>query len=124
MNKVTYFEIPADDMEQAENFYSKAFGWEINKLGDGYTRIISCATTNNGVSSSEAGAINGGIQKRGDRAKAPTVVITADNFDETAAKIESLGGKIVIPKDDMGGMGWYGQFDDPAGNRIGLFQAN
>lgn len=122
MNKVTYFEIPADDMQQSQDFYSKVFGWETKEMGEGYTRLLSVPTSNNGVSSNEAGAINGGIQKRGERAKAPTVVVTVQDIDDVTSKIESMGGTIVIPKEEMGGMGWYVQFDDPAGNRIGLFQ--
>lgn len=122
MNKVTYFEIPVDDMQRSQDFYSKVFGWEAKELSEGYVRLLSVPTSNDGVSSNMAGAINGGLQKRGERAKAPTVVVTVDDIDLITAKIESMGGTIVIPKEEMGGMGWYVQFDDPAGNRIGLFQ--
>ena len=38
MPKVNYFEIQADEPEQAMTFYEKAFGWKFNKssLGQGY----------------------------------------------------------------------------------------
>lgn len=123
MNKVTYFEIPADDMGKSEEFYSKVFGWETKKMGEGYTRLLSVPHEYDGVVSKEMGAINGGLQQRGERAVAPTVVITTDDIDEVLEKIEQEGGEVVIAKDDMGGMGWYAQFNDPAGNRIGIFQA-
>ncbi len=123
MNKVTYFEIPATDLAKAESFYSNVFGWQTKKMGEGYTRLISVGTTDDGVSSTETGAINGGLQQRGERAKAPTVVITTDNIDEVLEKIQANGGTIAVPKDDMGGMGWYAQFEDTEGNRIGVFQA-
>lgn len=124
MNKVTYFEIPATDMAKAEDFYSKVFGWELKKMGEGYTRMISAGTTDDGVTSTDTGAINGGLQQRGERAKAPTVVISTDDIDGVLEKIAQNGGTIVVPKDDMGGMGWYAQFEDPEGNRIGVFQKN
>jgi predicted enzyme related to lactoylglutathione lyase len=37
-------------------------------------------------------------------------------------KISELGGKVVVPKNMVGDMGAYAQFEDLEGNRIGLFE--
>jgi predicted enzyme related to lactoylglutathione lyase len=34
---------------------------------------------------------------------------------------EALGGKILTPRSEIPGMGWYGLFSDPTGNLVGLF---
>jgi predicted enzyme related to lactoylglutathione lyase len=49
-------------------------------------------------------------------------VIQVDSIDNTLKNIETLGGKVAIRKESIADMGFYAQFDDPEGNRIGLFQ--
>jgi hypothetical protein len=120
-NKIVYFEVPADDMGRAKKFYNEAFGWEIKDMGDEYASIRS-SEVDEYMHSTEKGAITGGIQKRGERAVSPTVVVQVENIEEALSNIEKAGGKIVIPKENMSDMGWYAQFNDPEGNRIGVFQ--
>jgi len=31
MDKVVHFEIPADNLQRAQNFYGELFGWQINQ---------------------------------------------------------------------------------------------
>ena len=119
--KVVYFELPAEDMSRAKKFYSSAFGWEMKDMDEDYTSVL-CAESDEYMHSVEKGAITGGIQKKGARAVAPTVVIQVDDIDQAINNLEKAGGKIIVPKDEMNGMGWYAQFNDPEGNRIGLFQ--
>ncbi len=49
------------------------------------------------------------------------VYVSTDDIDATLAKVESLGGKTVLPKTEIPQMGWWAVFADPTGNRIGLF---
>ena len=38
--RVVHFEIPADDVGRAEEFYRSAFGWTLNSMPDmGYTMV-------------------------------------------------------------------------------------
>ena len=32
MSKVVHFEIPADDLDRAKNFYGSVFGWELQTM--------------------------------------------------------------------------------------------
>ena len=34
---------------------------------------------------------------------------------------ESLGGKRITPKSPIPGMGWFAVFEDPTGNKVGLY---
>jgi len=33
MPSIVHFEIPADDIERAQKFYTELFGWQIEKAG-------------------------------------------------------------------------------------------
>lgn len=122
MDKVVHFEIPADDMDRAKGFYSNVFGWQVSTWSPEYFSVSTCKTDEKSRPM-EIGAINGGIQKRGSRAKSPTVVIAVDDLGAKLEEIKKAGGKIAVPKEEIAKMGYYAQFDDTEGNRIGLFQA-
>lgn len=123
MNKVVHFEIPADDLAASQDFYKNVFGWEFKKWDENYVTVTTTPTDASGKVT-EPGGINGGLQRRGDRAVAPTIVIETDDIDATLKEVYAQGGTVAIQKESIGDMGHYAQFDDPAGNRIGLFQPN
>lgn len=123
MDKVVHFEIPAEDMERADKFYSRVFGWEIDKapMGPGYD-LVSTTPTDEQMMPTEPGAINGAIGKRDETFTAPTVVINVDSIDDAVAKVEAAGGKVLMDKQQVGDMGVYTRFKDPEGNVVGLWQ--
>lgn len=49
------------------------------------------------------------------------VYVGSDDIDGDLRKAEQLGGKILVPKTEIPNTGWFGVFEDPAGNRLGLF---
>ena len=118
---VAHFEIPADDLKRAQSFYEKVFGWEAKSFNPEYLQVTTTAVDKNSRPTTP-GNINGGIQKRGARAKAPTVVIMTDSIDESLKQVVAAGGKAAVPKESIADMGFYAQFDDSEGNRIGLFE--
>jgi hypothetical protein len=67
--------------------------------------------------------VGGGLNPVGEDNPVGTVIIYVDTEDIATdlAKVEKLGGKIVTPKTEIPGMGWFAIFSDPTGNRIGLF---
>lgn len=121
MDKVAHFEIPSNNLDKAKEFYSKIFGWESEKYSDEYLTVRTVPIDENKMPK-ETGAINGGIQKKGPRAKAVTIVMMVDDIDEKLEMIKKAGGKVAIAKEPIGDMGFYAQFDDLDGNRMGLFQ--
>lgn len=126
MNGIVHFEIPADDMERARKFYGGIFGWDLKDwpMPDGSVYIGARTTPINEETHLpiEPGAINGGIMKRTADVKAPVLAINVASIDETIAKIEAAGGKIVMPKVDMSGMGYYAYVTDLENNVIGLWE--
>jgi len=49
------------------------------------------------------------------------VYVSTDDIDATLAKVESLGGKTLMPKTEIPQVGWWGVFSDPTGNRVALY---
>lgn len=121
MHSVGYFEIQADDLENAIKFYSEVFGWRFVKevnLPIEYWRI-------------EMAGIYGGLLKRPAKVPPPQSGTNAyvcsmqvENFDETAKKILSNGGQVALEKFSVPGKCWQGYFLDPEGNTFGLFQVD
>ncbi len=120
-NSVVHFEIPAGDLNASKEFYQSVFGWEMKAYSDDYVSVTTAETDERG-GSKVPGAINGGLQKKGERAVSPTIVVQVENIDEVLHSIKEKGGTVAIEKEAMGDMGYYAQFNDPEGNRLGLFQ--
>ena len=111
-----HFDIPANDPKAASEFYATLFGWEIRynqtlqywmfrtepERGGGFV------STTTGDQPAKVGEIG--------------VYIETEDIDRDLAKAEAMGGKIVVPKQELTGVGWEVAFADPTGNKVGLFQ--
>ncbi|HVX01196.1 MAG TPA: VOC family protein, partial [Candidatus Babeliaceae bacterium] len=70
----------------------------------------------------EVGAINGGMMKRTSKVRSPTIAIQVDSVDEYVQKVEAAGGKLIEPKMEIPGMGYYAYVQDTEGNLLGLWE--
>lgn len=120
--RVVHFEIPADDFGRASEFYRSAFGWEISKMPDMEYAMLGTAPSDENGAPAEPGAINGGMLKRDSDRNAPIVTIDVDDIEQALAKVVELGGRMVMPKQDVLGMGYSAYFTDSEGNLMGLWQ--
>lgn len=66
--------------------------------------------------------INGGLMKKRDPHQPIVNTIQVADIDAMTVKIEAAGGKIVVPKNPIPGVGWLAYFTDPEGNTHGLLQ--
>jgi predicted enzyme related to lactoylglutathione lyase len=121
--RVVHFEIPFDEGDRARSFYSEAFGWTITEIPDLHYSIVQTGPAGDDGFPSEAGYINGGMLRRESPTDRPVVTVDVDDIDATLARIEELGGKTVVGRQDVGGMGWAAYFKDVEGNLMGLWQA-
>lgn len=120
--KVVHFELPADDMARARQFYEKSFGWTIREEpGHGYALVSTVPTDKNGMPT-QAGAINGGMLKRQEPIRQLVVTVDVDSIDQAVARIENAGGKIIRGKQPVGQIGFAAYFRDPEGNVLGLWE--
>lgn len=124
MGKVTHFEIPADDVARAKQFYGSIFDWELQDYemeGGTYTIVQTVPVDENQIPK-ESGAINGGMMRRTDQAPHPIITITVDGIDDALKKIEAAGGSTVTPRTEIPNMGAFAYFKDPEGNTLGLWE--
>lgn len=120
--QVVHFEIPADDLARASEFYRSAFGWEFSDVpGMDYAMVGTTPSTEAGMPK-DPGAINGGMFKREGPMTAPTVVIDVDDIDKALETVNGLGAETVVGRQPVMEMGFVAYFRDPEGNLIGLWQ--
>lgn len=110
MASVEHFEIPADDVDRAQAFYGKVFGFTFEDWGDGNIMLRT---------GSDVG-ISGDIHQRGP-VPHPTIVITVDDLEQTIAAAVEGGGEQVGQIESMGETARYAYVKDSEGNIIGLY---
>ncbi len=122
MDKVVHFEIPADNVERAQKFYGKVFGWKMNPVPDMKYTMVSTVETDKKMMPKEPGAINGGMFQRNEQLKNTMITINVVSIDATLKNLEKNDGKVVRGKVDVGDMGFVAYFKDTEGNIIGLWE--
>jgi predicted enzyme related to lactoylglutathione lyase len=116
MHRVIHFEIPADNPERAAAFYSEIFGWKFQKW-DGPMPYWLISTG----SEAERG-IDGGLKARSHAGESTVNTVGVASVDESLRAIERKGGKTVVPKMAIPGVGWLAYCTDPEGNTFGVLQ--
>ena len=119
---IIHFEIPAEDIEKMRKFYSLVFGWKIDKMPghDEYYGIWTVPVDEKGMLLRPG--VNGGMMKKQNPEHKPINYILVESVDEYVKKIESLGGRIVVPKMEVPGIGWWASALDPEGNQFAILQ--
>lgn len=125
-NPVVHFEMPYEDRERMADFYSKAFGWKMNKLGEnmgGYVVAHTAETDENNMVK-RPGAINGGFYPKNKDlpAQYPSVVIAVADIEKAIKNIIASGGKVLGGPVEIPGIGLYASFFDTEGNRSSVLQ--
>ena len=114
---IMHFEIPADDVARAKAFYTQLFGWQI-EAPPGFTDYWLIQTD------AEGQALGGGLFPRQMPGQGVLNYIGVESVTEYAARIEALGGKIVMPRSPVPGMGLFAVFQDPEGNAMALWESD
>ena len=68
-------------------------------------------------------ALGGGMSKRQMPQQQITNFIDVKSVDEYLSKVERLGGKVVVPKTYVPGMGYYAVCLDTENNSFGIFES-
>jgi predicted enzyme related to lactoylglutathione lyase len=116
MPNVIHFEVCADDLLRAVSFYSKVFGWKIEKAegSEDYWMITT--------GSEEDPGITGGIVSRLDEWDSTINTIDVPSLDDFAKRITEAGGKVLAPKISLGGTGYVQYCQDSEGNTFGIME--
>ena len=119
MSAINWFELPATNFDRAVAFYETVLGQPMRRedFGDDQNAIfpyeegkgIGGAITNAKYTQPSA---NGAVVYLNTR--------SADNLDQVLGRVETAGGKVVMPKTDIGPVGFIAMIIDTEGNRVGL----
>jgi len=126
-SRVVHFDISANDPEKLKKFYEEAFGWEIKKWeGEDEMGGMNYWLIKTGPK--EEMGIDGGMLLRSDNPKtgqdkAFVNTIGVSDIDEAISKVKAAGGKIMMEKSEMKGIGWFASAQDSEGNNFNLMQA-
>ena len=117
-HSIVWFEIPADDVERAKLFYGELFGWKIERFPGPmeYWHIDTGGSDD---------TPDGGLLKRQNPGQQGiTNYIGVASVDESAVKVEKLGGKICMAKTAVPEMGYFAICQDPENNVFALWERN
>ena len=119
MAHLTHFSINANDMERAKTFYAGVFGWSFQSWGPpGFYMIQGAGGPANMFAS---------LQQRRDIVPGKSIfglecTLAVDNSEKAEAAIKKAGGKIVMPRSVIAGVGKLFFFEDPEGNIVGAME--
>lgn len=113
-----WYELTTPDVEGARKFYPPITGWGTQQFDKDYTMWTT------------GGAPFAGIFKLGPAQRQQGIppnwmpYIEANNIDDTARKVTSLGGTVVVAPADIPGTGRFAVVRDPQGATFGLYKSN
>ena len=115
-------ELMTRDVEAAKKFYTEVLGWkaEDTDMGDGMIYTVFKIGDEQ-----VAGLMQ--TPPQAEQMGAPPMwgaYISVDDVDATAAKVESLGGKVLMPPTDAEGVGRFATLQDPQGAVFGIIKAS
>lgn len=121
-NRVVHFEIEAKDANRAKKFYTDAFGWKMEQMGEKMGNYVVVITGD----PKKPGGINGGIfvSPPGDheRLNAYSCVVGVEDIDKAIKKVKAAGGQVLCEKMDIPTVGTYAKCKDTEGNNFSLLQ--
>jgi predicted enzyme related to lactoylglutathione lyase len=116
-NTLAHFAINADDIDRARAFYEKVFGWKFQAWGPpGFYQIEA-----------KGSPVFGALQKRralmaGQRTNGFECTIGVPSIDRVEAAVKASGGKVLLDRSVIVGVGTLMFFEDPEGNVFGAMQ--
>lgn len=123
MARVVHFEIHAADPARGIAFYENVFGWKFQRWEGPFDYWVIKTGPDD-----QPGIDGGLIARRGDidgeAVIAYVCTIDVSSVDDSSRLIESSGGKIVVPKTPIPGIGWLIYCKDTEGNIFGIMQTD
>lgn len=125
---VVHFEIHASDVARAKTFYETVFGWRIEQWGNQQYWAVYTGRSEYSEGGGSVGIDGGLLPRTGNPpavdagANAFLCTIEVENADYTMHQVEQAGGKIVLGKKAITGLGWQAFCEDTEGNVFGIMQ--
>ncbi len=116
LGTIVHFDIPVDNIERARKFYGELFEWKIEKVPGGMEYWM--------ITPIDEKAVGGGMMPRQQPEQTIADYFAVASIDESTAKVTKLGGKVVVPKMAIPGMGYFAYCLDTERNVFALWETN
>ena len=110
---IVHFEVPSKDTGRAKEFWGSLFGWEFE--------LFSEPMEYNMIRGMQPG---GGIYPAQGEESGLTVYFGTDDVATHVARVEELGGSVVMPKTPIPSIGYFAVCQDTEGNTFSLFESD
>ena len=108
---VVHFEVLGQDGKALQDFYASLFGWNINADNPMNYGMVDTAANGTGI---------GGGVGDGQGSSWATFYVQSDDLQASLSKAEELGGKTLVPPQELPMGISIALFSDPEGHVVGL----
>ncbi|HEV2236636.1 MAG TPA: VOC family protein [Ktedonobacterales bacterium] len=120
-HQIVHIEIPSASPSETSQFYVNVFDWPTqNNVEYDYITFQTGPQQGGGYTNVNATPPEGHPKRD---INSVLVYISTDDINESLGKIEANGGKTLLPRTEIPGIGWWAVFADPAGNNLALYTA-
>jgi predicted enzyme related to lactoylglutathione lyase len=118
-NAINWFELPAQDLDRARRFYETVLRISLRpEVFAGMAMALFPYAPGEGV----GGALVKDARFRPSPDGAVVYLAATAGLDGCLARVEAAGGKVVMPRTDIGAPGFIAMVVDTEGNRVGLHE--
>jgi hypothetical protein len=117
-NSLNWFEIPANDIERSKQFYESILNIEMESHEMEGTKMAFFPWTPG--SGKATGALAQGENHKPSMEGTIIYINANPNMDNVLARVEEAGGKVLVPKMNIGENGNIAFIMDTEGNNIGI----
>ena len=112
---VVHWELWSKSPQKVSEFYRKVFEWQVNHIPEMNYHLVETGGE---------GGINGGIMtpKEGPWPGNMAFYIDVDDLEAYSRKIKEAGGRMIVEKTEVPGVGQFSLFEDPDGRVLGMWK--
>lgn len=117
-NALNWFEIPAIDINRSKDFYQKIFNIDMPAT-EMHNSLMAFFPGDSGSGKATGALVQSEMHKPSKEGS--IIYLNANpNLDPVLEKVEKAGGKISVPKMDIGEHGFIAFIEDTEGNKVGI----
>ncbi len=117
-NALNWFEIPAIDINRSKDFYQKIFNIDMPAT-EMHNSLMAFFPGDSGSGKATGALVQSEMHKPSKEGS--IIYLNANpNLDLVLEKVEKAGGKILVPKMDIGEHGFIAFIEDTEGNKVGI----
>jgi len=110
-NSIVHVEFHSNAPDKTKSFLKDVFGWKFEDVPEMNYSMFNPPS-----------APGGGLQRAENMPAGVLDYILSEDIENTLRKITSNGGAVVMPKQEIPGMGWFAVFQDPTGITLALYE--